>query len=161
MSLEMRDIRSELRAMEQFFEDLFQGFTGRRRRQVLGIPGLGWPGQLAPSTDVFAHEGDLMLRMEIPGMDPTKDVTVEIDDGELLVRGKREDTKEIKQEDYYRKESWYGSFERRFPLPEGTREEDIQATSEKGVLELTIRGAAKALEEPQKPTRKAIPIKSQ
>ena len=162
MSLELWGVRDELRALEQHMDELFQGMVGRRHRRhrLLAPPAASWFGPIAPSSDVFVRDGDLVLRVELPGIDPSRDVTVEIEDGELVVRGKREDTKEVKEEDYYRKESWYGAFERRLPLPEGTGEDAIEATADKGVLQVTVHGAAKAIEEPAKPERKAIPIKT-
>lgn len=45
--------------------------------------GLAWPvtaRPFAPTTDVFAREGDLVVRLELPGIDPEKDVKVSVED---------------------------------------------------------------------------------
>ena len=162
MSLELRGVRDELRTLERHMEDLFQGIgrPRRRRHRPLGPPASGRFVPVAPSSDEFARDGDLVIRVELPGIDPSRDVTVELDDGELVVRGKWEDAQAVKEEDYYCKEFWYGASERRLPLPEGTSEDAIEAIADKGVLQVTVHGAAKAIEEPAKPERKAIPIKA-
>ena len=156
MSLELRRVRDELRTLERHMEDLFQGIGRPRRRRhgPLGPPASGRFVPVAPSSDEFARDGDLVIRVELPGIDcvlqPTRNV----------VRGKWEDAQAVKEEDYYCKEFWYGASERRLPLPEGTSEDAIEAIADKGVLQVTVHGAAKAIEEPAKPERKAIPIKA-
>jgi HSP20 family protein len=108
-----------------------------------------------PAADVFSRNGDIVVRIELPGIDPEKDVKVTLEEGMLDVKGERRREKEIKEEGYYRKESSYGAFERRIPLPAGIKESDIKADYKDGVLEVVVAGGAKAL---PKPTSKEIPI---
>jgi HSP20 family protein len=108
-----------------------------------------------PAADVFSRNGDIVVRIELPGIDPEKDIKVTLEEGMLDVKGKRRREKEIKEEGYYRKESSYGAFERRIPLPAGIKESDIKADYKDGVLEVVVAGGAKAL---PKPTSKEIPI---
>lgn len=108
-----------------------------------------------PAADVFSRNGDIVVRVELPGIDPEKDVKVTLEEGVLDVKGERKQEKEIKEEGYYRKESVYGAFERRIPVPASVKESDIKADYKDGVLEVVVRGAAKAL---PKPTAKEIPI---
>jgi len=104
-----------------------------------------------PACDLFAREGDLVVRMELPGIDPEKDVQISVQDGVLCVSGqRRHDAAE--QAGYYRLESAYGAFERGIQLLEGAKAENITASYDNGVLEVVIPKAAEA---PQ-PTR--IPV---
>ena len=112
-----------------------------------------------PVCDVFASDADLVVRVELPGVDPAKDVTIEVQDDVLVIRGERSLRKEIDEEDYYLMESSYGLFERRLPVPEGVEGTAISAAYTNGVLEVVLPGAAKAMraEEP-KPEKRTIPI---
>ena len=101
-----------------------------------------------PTSNIFKRGDDLVARIELPGIDPEKDLTVEVSDGQLTVRGHRHESEEIKEEDFYRKEVWDGSYERRIPLPEGIGNDAVSADYNKGVLEVTIKGAARQVEEP-------------
>ena len=108
-----------------------------------------------PPVDVFTRNGDVVVHVELPGIDPAKDVKVTLGEGVLDVKGERKHEKEIKDEGYYRKESFYGAFERRIPVPTTVKESDIKADYKDGVLEVVVTGAAKVL---PKPAAKEIPI---
>lgn len=101
------------------------------------------PGKhFMPPADVFARNGDLVVKFDLPGMEP-KDIHVKYQEGELAVSGERKDDKEVKEEGYYRKESSYGSFERHITVPKGIKEADIKAEYDNGVLEISIPRLAK------------------
>jgi len=110
-----------------------------------------------PITDIFVRDEDLVIRVELPGINPATDVTVSVEDGYLVIRGERKQEGELKEEAYYRLETAYGTFERFITLSEGVEEGKIEAAYEDGVLEVVLPAAAKALE-PSKP--KTIPIKT-
>jgi HSP20 family protein len=88
--------------------------------------------------DVYARDGDLVVRVELPGIDPQRDVTIEVDDRELVVRGERRRQEDADDRAYYRLEATYGAFERRVPLPEGVDENAVTASFEDGVLEIVV-----------------------
>ena len=147
----------EVRTMEKGVDDLLRDvFMGK----ALTL----WPPRLVtrvtPSSDVFIRGTALVIHVELPGIDPQKDVTVTIDDGQLVVKGARNRAQEVKDEDYYRKEVWHGRFERRVPLPEGMREEAVEATYERGMLEVTVHGAAAPPVEEPRALPKTIPVTS-
>ena len=108
-----------------------------------------------PTADVFARNGELVVKMDLPGVD-AKDIHVKLDEGELTITGERKADKEVKEEGYYRKETSYGFFERRMTIPKGIKESEIVAKYEDGVLEIAMPKAAK-LE--GKPKAKEIPVK--
>lgn len=79
-----------------------------------------------------------MVRAELPGVDPEKDVEISVQDHSLLISAHRQERTEEKAKGGYRSEFRYGSFSRALPLPEGATEQDIRATYADGVLEVRI-----------------------
>jgi len=77
------------------------------------------------------------IDVDLPGIDK-EDVEISIDKNLLTISGKREVKEELKEEDYYKIESKYGSFSRSFTLPEKVDIENIRAASDNGVLEIII-----------------------
>jgi HSP20 family protein len=108
-----------------------------------------------PPVDVFTSNGDMIVRVELPGIDPARDVKVTLEEGTLDVKGERKQENEVKEEGYYRKESVFGAFVRRIPVPSSIKESDIKADYKDGVLEVVVSGAAKTL---PKAAAKEIPI---
>ena len=148
-----KDIWTDLVEVDRPFADLFRGlFTPLAYRPWLtATHGRPYP----PVTDVFDRNGDIVVRVELPGIDPAKDVTVSLDDGELTVKGERKQDQEIKEEGFYRKESTFGYFERHIAVPEDMKESDIKATYSDGVLEVLI---PKPKTTAGKPKAKVIPV---
>jgi len=101
---------------------------------------------LMPSTEIYTENGDLIVRFELAGVDPQKDVTLMVDNHALVIRAERKREAETKDKVYYRRETEYGAFERRIPLPESIDDQSIQAQYKDGFLEITVKGAAKAME---------------
>lgn len=120
-------------------------------------PGFAFTPELPymPAVDVFSRNGDMVMRVELPGIDPDKDVKVTLAEGLLDIKGERKQEKETKEEGYYRKESVYGAFERRIAVPASVKESDIKADYKDGMLEVVVAGAAKAI---PKSSAKEIPI---
>jgi len=108
-----------------------------------------------PTADVFARNGSLVVKMDLPGVEP-RDIHVKLDEGELRVTGERKADKEIKEEGYYRKESTYGFFERHMSVPKGIKDSDIKAEYADGVLEISMPRTAKV---EGLPKVKEIPVK--
>jgi HSP20 family protein len=95
-----------------------------------------------PAVDVFTREGDMVVRAELPGVDPEKDVEISFQDGVLTIRGERRFEEKAEGDGYYRFESSYGSFQRNIALPQGVKAEDLRASYENGILEVVIPKAA-------------------
>jgi HSP20 family molecular chaperone IbpA len=81
-----------------------------------------------PTADVFARNGELVVKVDLPGVDP-KDIHVKLDEGELTIAGERRAAKEVKEEGYYRKETSYGLFERRMTVPKGLKESEVSPST--------------------------------
>jgi HSP20 family protein len=130
----------------------FTDFADLRRRldqafRDIGDGGRGW----TPSIDLVKKEDRLVLRADLPGIRP-EEVKVELEDDVLTVSGEHREEKEEKREDFVRRERSYGSFSRSMTLPHGVKAEDVEATTEDGVLEVTIPL-------PRSEERKAVEIK--
>src|ERR687897_1460401 len=72
----------------------------------------------------YIDEGTLVVRAELPDIDPDQDVELVVSNGVLRIRARREEKTEKKDKGGYRSEFRYGSFVRNVPLPEGAKEGD-------------------------------------
>jgi HSP20 family protein len=90
-----------------------------------------------PAVDIYETKGELVLRAELPGIQK-EDVSVEVKDNVLTLKGERFPEPEINEENYYRKEICFGTFERSFTLQERIQPELIKATFKDGVLKVKI-----------------------
>lgn len=90
-----------------------------------------------PDIEMFERGNELVVRADIPGL-KKEEITLELTDTELTLKGERKHEKEEKAEGYYRAERTYGSFLRTLPLPEGVKIADAKATVKDGVLEITM-----------------------
>jgi HSP20 family protein len=97
----------------------------------------------APPTDIIETQEALVMKTELPGL-TDKDVSVEIENGMITIRGERKIEEETKEKGYLRVERSYGKFVRTFALPNNVEIEKINATFDNGLLELTIPRKAEA-----------------
>ena len=93
-----------------------------------------------PAMDVYTKGSDMMIRMELPGID-TEDLDISLSEHMLRITGERRSDKEVKEDDYYRRERSYGRFERSLPVPEKVTEKDVDASYNDGILEVRVKGA--------------------
>ncbi len=114
--------------------DWFESSTG------LGLRGLGLSSYVR--VEDYTEDGTYVLRAEMPGIDPDKDVSLTIENDVLTIQGERHE----EEKDKNHHEFHYGSFTRRIPLPHTVRADDVTATYTDGVLE--VRVPVKADEEP-------------
>lgn len=96
-----------------------------------------------PSTDIFARQGDLIIRCELAGV-TEEDIDVSVSGGILMISGERKNDTRDEDVGYYVRERSYGNFRRSMTLPEGVDENQISATYENGMLEVTIKNGANA-----------------
>ncbi|MFJ6003821.1 Hsp20/alpha crystallin family protein [Arthrobacter sp. NPDC092385] len=94
------------------------------------------PGPAAIRVEEFVDGKELVVRAEMPGVDPDKDIEVSIENAFLRIRAERQEKEERKDKGRFRSEFRYGSFQRDIQLPEGVKEEEIKATYTDGVLEV-------------------------
>ena len=123
-----RDIMTTHRDFDRLLKEAFTPFFGE------GEPSTRtW----APPVDIYENENDIVLKAELPGVDP-KDVEVKVEDNTLYLKGERKFEKEVKNENYHRVERSYGSFARSFSLPNSINSEKVKAEYKDGLLTLTL-----------------------
>ena len=89
------------------------------------------------AADVYEENGNIVVEMNVPGIDPDK-VSIELEDHHLKVSGLREEEEETEDKNYYRKEIRRGSFERIIPVPSGVAIEKTMAEFSDGVLKISL-----------------------
>jgi HSP20 family protein len=93
--------------------------------------------------DLYETDEAIVVRAALPGVKP-EDVDITITGETLTIRGESKHEEEEKKRNYYRQESWYGSFARSIALPSQVEADKAQAVFENGILKLTIPKAEAA-----------------
>ncbi|HSE94437.1 MAG TPA: Hsp20/alpha crystallin family protein [Methylomirabilota bacterium] len=129
--------------MDRLFDRVWEG----------DFPQLPSFGEWAPALDVSETKDAVMVKAEVPGMDPT-DIQLSLQDQVLTLKGEKKQEKEEKDEHYYRAERSYGAFARAIRLPAPVDGSKVTATFKHGLLAVTL---------PKAPTAKGttIPIKAE
>lgn len=124
--------------LESLQAEMDSAFFGRGKRAV-GRKGHAWlaPVGFCPRADVSETEKEITVAVELPGMD-RKDITVEFDEGNLVIRGEREAEKEEEGRNWHRRERSHGSFHRTIVLSADVDQEAAKAEFKKGVLTVTL-----------------------
>ena len=124
----LRDLMTSQRGIDRLFKEAFTPFYDEGESSTRT-----W----APPVDIYETENDIVLKAELPGMDP-KDVEVKVEDNTLYLKGERKFEKEVRNENYHRVERSYGSFARSFSLPNSISSEKVKAEFKDGLLTLTL-----------------------
>ena len=120
-----RDMVNFRHHMDTIFGDFFNGNKGELTH--------GWN----PKVDVFEEDNQIVLKAELPGVEKD-DIVIDVDGRVLTLKGERTSDKEVKKENYYRRERSLGRFHRSFTLPLETDSEKIKAEYKDGILKLNI-----------------------
>ncbi len=125
---------SHFRDLDQFrrdFDDLFDRMIGGERRPQMVA------SAASPALDSYVENGRLVVRADLPGIDP-KEVEVSVIDNNLVIRAVRQNDHKNQNRAWVHREVSYGSFERSIPLPQGISADDVRASYRSGVLELSM-----------------------
>ena len=144
MSIMSWDPFTTLSRLDRDFDDLV--------RRTWGGPRAAMTAGFVPPVEMVTEGADVLVRLELPGIDVDKDVEIEVHDGRLTVSGHREESVEEESEDrkVLVREHRYGSFRREFALPTGITGDDVEAAYENGILEIRITGVTQPEPQPQK-----------
>ncbi len=112
-------------------EDVMERFFGNENGKPRTVE--TW----APRVDVEETEKEILVKADLPGVDP-KNVEITVENGVLMVRGEKKEEKEEKKKNYHRLERFAGSFYRAIQLPPGADAEKVSATSANGVVTIAI-----------------------
>jgi HSP20 family protein len=116
------------REMDRLWDSFLEGRPMRRAEEVR---------EWLPSLDVSETKNDLVVKAELPGMDP-KDINISLSNGLLTITGEKKQEKEEKDENYHLIERSYGSFTRSVRLPREVQSDKITASFKNGVLRVTL-----------------------
>ena len=120
------------RQMNRLFDDFFGDFPLAERDK-----GAAWaPGAFVPRVDVSETEDQIKVSAELPGMDD-KDITVELQDDVLTIRGEKKSEHDDKGRNWFHREQSWGAFQRSIALPAGVEADQAKAQFKKGVLTFT------------------------
>jgi HSP20 family protein len=127
------DMTSEMNRMRQIGIDGYE--TGQEERERTHAT--AW----VPTTDIFARGEDLVIRVELAGVD-RDDIELTLNDNVLTVSGERRRELDEEEVSFYVSERYYGAFRRSMTLPSGIEEGRISADFDNGLMEVTVRGGA-------------------
>ena len=123
-----RDLNTLQDRMNRLFND-----AGRGWRDDEPAATTTW----SPAVDIYETEGEIVVKAELPGME-RKDITLNLENNILTIRGERRFVKETKDDNYHRIERSYGTFSRSFSIPTTVDEEKIRADYKEGVLKVAL-----------------------
>jgi HSP20 family protein len=123
-----QNLLASQRGFDRLFREAFSPLTGEGELSTRT-----W----APPVDIFENADNIVLKAELPGIDP-KDVEIRVEDNTLYLKGERKFEREVKEENYHRVERSYGSFARSFSLPNSIAAEKVVADYKDGLLTLTM-----------------------
>ncbi len=124
----LREFERMRRDMDRLWDSFFE--TGVRKRGEEA-------GEWFPAFDVSETKNDLVVKTEVPGLDP-KDIDISLSEGILTIKGEKKQEKEEKEENYHLIERSYGSFSRSIRLPRDVQGDKINASYKNGVLKVTL-----------------------
>lgn len=123
-----------LSRMDREFDELVRrGFAGASERR-------GTMAGFVPAVEVVRDGGDVVIRVELPGVDVERDVTIEVEGGKLAISGERRDERQEQELGVLVRELRYGQFRREFALPPGVSPEQVEASYDAGLLDVRVRG---------------------
>lgn len=134
MQVQRFDPFTVLARMDREFDELVRrGWAGSREKSA-AMAGF------VPAVEVARDGADVVVRVELPGVDVERDVAIEVDRGKLIISGERRDERSEQSEGVLVRELRYGQFRREFALPPGVSPEQVEATYDAGLLDVRVRG---------------------
>jgi HSP20 family protein len=130
MSIIRWDPFDEVMTMRESMDRLFEDFFTRRPRSA-------GPLVWQPAVEVFETDSEIVVKAELPGIDP-KNVSVTVTGDGLTIKGEARVEHEDKGRNYYRRELRYGSFQRTIALPTEVKSEETKAAFKHGILEVKV-----------------------
>ena len=94
-------------------------------------------GSFAPTVNTREDDKAYYVEVDLPGV-KKDDISVDVKKDSLTVSGERKYKEEVKEENYYKSESYFGKFQRSFSLPDNADTDSISAKCEDGVLEIVL-----------------------
>ena len=135
---------SPFRTLERFADEVTRVFDDfGLTRGLARVPVSGDLITWAPRVDVTQHGEELVIRLDLPGIDKN-DVKVNIGEDAITIHGERHRAQEEERDGVFRSERNYGAFYRTITLPPGTMTDQAKASFKNGVLEIRMPAAPSA-----------------
>lgn len=134
ISKKLTDFKNEPEKNEEYFLNLENTKPDKELNQDEWLTE-DYEGQLA--LDVYQTPNDIIIKAAIAGVKP-EDISISISNDMLTIRGKRKQEKEVKNEDYFYRECYWGGFSRSIILPTEVNTDAIEATMKNGILVITL-----------------------
>lgn len=130
------ELASLRESMDKLFDDLL---TTRRPGQRGETAPILWQ----PAIEAYETDQDLVIRAELPGIDP-KNVEISVSGDTLTIKGEARAEQDEKRRNYHRRELRYGSFVRSLTLPTGVQGDQAKAAYRNGILEIRVPKSERA-----------------
>ena len=154
MQVQRFDPFTVLARMDREFDELVRrGWSGGKGRAE-GRPSVMAAG-FVPAVEVARDGEDVVVRVELPGIDVERDVAIEVERGKLVISGERRDARAEQPDGLLVRELRYGQFRREFALPAGISPEQVEATYDAGLLDVRVRGVVQP-----EPATVRVPIRT-
>ncbi|MFP3981594.1 MAG: Hsp20/alpha crystallin family protein [Desulfobacterales bacterium] len=114
--------------INRVFDDMFPTTEGR---EDMGL--FEW----RPMVDTYEKDDHIVIKAELPGV-KKDDISIDVNNNVLSIKGERKDEEKVDEENYYRQERFYGKFQRAFTLPDNVDTDNIEANYNEGVLEVKV-----------------------
>lgn len=115
--------------INRVFDDMFP--TTGEGREDAGL--FEW----RPMVDTYEKDDAIMIKAELPGL-KKDDVSIDVNNNVLSIKGERKDEENVEEDNYYRRERFYGKFQRAFTLPDNVDTDKIEASFKDGILEVKV-----------------------
>jgi HSP20 family protein len=126
----------DLASLRESMDKLFEEFTTRR-------PHAAGPAVWPPAVEVYETDADIIVKAELPGIDP-KNVDIQVADDTLTIKAEAKAEQESKNRNYYVRELRYGSFVRALTLPSSAQGDMAKASYKNGILEIRVPKSERA-----------------
>jgi HSP20 family protein len=127
---------SDVAVLQNRLNSIFQDFARPAGELTPASESLAM-GNFVPAVDVYEDAQKLVLKLEVPGIS-REDLDIRVEGRTLTVKGERKFESEEKEENFHRIERRYGSFVRSFTLPATVNTDEVSATSQDGVLSISL-----------------------
>lgn len=131
MALIRRDPWMTIPTLQNEINRLFDGMLPATEREETGF--FNWQ----PSVDTIEKDHAIEIRAELPGV-KKDDISIDVRNNVLTLSGERSYDEDVNEENFYRKERFYGRFQRAFTLPDNVDADNIDAHFNEGVLKITV-----------------------
>jgi len=123
-----RELERMRREMDRLWDSFFEERPRKKGEEI---------GEWMPAIDLSETNNDIIMKAELPGIDP-KDIDISLTNDVLTIKGEKKQEKEEKEEDYHLIERSYGSFIRSIRLPKDVQSDKISASYKNGILKVIL-----------------------